>query len=170
MPAKSVIIVAHDPAGAGVNGLAVVRAKRVSPRKLSLSPLLVMDAPIWDRETYYALGKCLGEVLKPGEQCYYAYENDNYGGRNVAKSLGTAIGAIKGLLIDLGALRDLDERVLCTTSKGWRSKLWPGKVPSGRKKLKEKACAHAKKWYSETIGHDAAEALCIAEWAAKTLL
>lgn len=116
---------------------------------------------------YRWLGDTLASVCRPGERVVLVTEADAFGSLTVARQLGIAVGVVEGLLLDLNAL-DPDTRVDVRTAT-WRQVLGKLKPHKGAGRAAQKAAAVA--WVKATHGvempHDAAEAVCIAEWWAR---
>jgi hypothetical protein len=125
---------------------------------------------VTDVGVYRWLGDQVSEVCLPGERVVLVSERDSFGSLSVARQLGIAIGVVEGLLLDLNAL-DPDSRVDVPTST-WRAMLGAHKpsftadMPKAARRgaLKQAAISHVLARFGARLPHNAAEAVCIAEW------
>lgn len=164
-------ILALDPAGAGDSGIAVRLTATLpqAPKRGKLTcPDFLYQGSIWNDVLFDELGVFLAKHVGRTGPILMVAEDAAFGSMSIARSIGTAIGAMRSFLVGTGWMPS-DQKPLMVSPAKWRRHAFPVDAPKGRAAQKEAAVTLVSQLYG--VGDerrpqcDLAEAVLICDYA-----
>lgn len=156
-------ILCLDPAGVGDIGLAArltVKLPKNPARGKLPAPDWTYQGGVWNDAMYDDLGVWLAKNVGRTGPVLFVVDNTAFGGMHIARSIGTAIGAMRGFLVGTGWIAP-DDKPLSLSGQTWRSVAFPAERPKGRAAQKAAAMDRVKLLYGygANLQDDMAEAV-----------
>jgi len=169
-PYAAKAIITLDPAGVGDVGIAV-RLTAHLPKKPVRGKLAAPDwtyqGSVWNDVMYDDLTVFLAKGVGRTGHVFLAHEHSSFGSFSVATSIGTGIGAIRGLLVGCGWM-SCDTRPKGVTPNAYRLWAWPSAAtrPKGRAEYKIAAIEMCQMLYGwgDELQSDLAEATILNDY------